>query len=106
MLGRGREGRGLYSYITHCCTAVCSVSEKSMFITVKTLTGKEIPIFIEPDAEIEMIKNIVEQKEGIPPPQQRLVFDGEILLDDKSVQDYSITDGAIIHLVLALKGGI
>ena len=50
--------------------------------------------------------NIVEQKEGIPPVQQRLVFDGKILLDNKSVQDYTITDGAIIHLVLALKGGI
>ena len=77
----------------------------SMFITVKSLTGKEIPIFIESDAKIELVKNSVEQQEGIPPAQQRLIFDGKTMLDDKTVQDYSITDGSIIYLVLALQGG-
>ena len=84
-----------------------SVRKKAMFIIVKTLTGKEISLFIEPDAEIEMIKDMVEEKEGIPPPQQRLVFGGKILSDNKCIQDYAaITDGTIIHLVLALQGGV
>ena len=47
-----------------------------MLIKVKTLTGKEIEIDIEPTDKVERIKERVEEKEGIPPPQQRLIFSG------------------------------
>jgi len=76
-----------------------------MLIKVKSLTGKEIEIDIEPTDKVEQIKERVEEKEGIPPPQQRLVFSGKSMNDDKTGSDYKITGGSVIHLVLALRGG-
>ena len=74
-------------------------------IKVKTLTGKEIEIDIEPDDTVARIKERVEEKEGIPPPQQRLIFGGKQMSDDKKAQDYNIEGGTVLHLVLALRGG-
>merc|ERR1712110_1365993 len=79
--------------------------EKKMQIKVKTLTGKEIEIDIEVSDKIERIKERVEEKEGIPPAQQRLIFSGKQLNDDKKVQEYRIMAGSVLHLVLALRGG-
>ncbi|XP_024530827.1 NEDD8 [Selaginella moellendorffii] len=74
-------------------------------IKVKTLTGKEIEIDIEPNDTIERIKERVEEKEGIPPVQQRLIFAGKQMNDDKTARDYNIEGGSVLHLVLALRGG-
>jgi ubiquitin-like protein Nedd8 len=76
-----------------------------MLIKVKTLTGKEIEIDIDPTDKIERIKERVEEKEGIPPPQQRLIFGGKQMADDKTAKDYNIEPGSVLHLVLALRGG-
>jgi len=59
-----------------------------MLIKVKTLTGKEIEIDIEPTDKVERIKERVEEKEGIPPPQQRLIFSGKQMNDEKTAADY------------------
>ena len=72
---------------------------------MKTLTGKEIEIDIEPTDSIERIKERVEEKEGIPPPQQRLIFGGKQMNDEKKASDYNIEGGSVLHLVLALRGG-
>ncbi|KAI3661075.1 hypothetical protein MP638_000412 [Amoeboaphelidium occidentale] len=77
-----------------------------MLIKVKTLTGKEIEIDIDPTDKISRIKERVEEKEGIPPSQQRLIFSGKQMNDDKSAQDYNIEGGSVLHLVLALRGGL
>jgi len=74
-------------------------------IKVKTLTGKEIEIDIEPTDTIERIKERVEEKEGIPPVQQRLIFAGKQMNDEKTAKDYNIEGGSVLHLVLALRGG-
>ncbi|XP_062002986.1 ubiquitin-NEDD8-like protein RUB2 isoform X3 [Rosa rugosa] len=74
-------------------------------IKVKTLTGKEIEIDIEPTDTIDRIKERVEEKEGIPPVQQRLIYAGKQLGDDKTAKDYNIEGGSVLHLVLALRGG-
>ncbi|CAI5981001.1 unnamed protein product [Closterium sp. NIES-65] len=76
-----------------------------MMIKVKTLTGKEIEIDIEPTDTIERIKERVEEKEGIPPVQQRLIFAGKQMNDEKTAKDYNIEGGSVLHLVLALRGG-
>ena len=76
-----------------------------MLIKVKTLTGKEVEIDIEPTERVDRIKERVDEKEGIPPPQQRLIFAGKQMNDDKTAADYKITGGSVIHLVLALRGG-
>ncbi|XP_050221056.1 ubiquitin-NEDD8-like protein RUB2 [Mercurialis annua] len=75
-------------------------------IKVRTLTGKEIEIDIEPNDSIDRIKERVEEKEGIPPVQQRLIYAGKQLADDKTARDYNIEGGSVLHLVLALRGGI
>ncbi|CAI8025075.1 NEDD8 [Geodia barretti] len=62
-----------------------------MLIKVKTLTGKEIDIDIEPTDKVERIKERVEEKEGIPPPQQRLIFSGKQMNDEKTAADYKDT---------------
>ena len=52
-----------------------------------------------------MTKERVEEKEGIPPPQQRLIFGGKQMADDKKASEYNIEGGSVLHLVLALRGG-
>lgn len=76
-----------------------------MLIKVRTLTGKEIELDIEPTDKVQTIKERVEEKEGIPPVQQRLIFSGKQMADDKTATDYSLEGGATLHLVLALRGG-
>ncbi|KAL8342278.1 hypothetical protein RB601_005051 [Gaeumannomyces tritici] len=73
-----------------------------MLIKVRTLTGKEIELDIESEYKI---KEKVEEKEGIPPVQQRLIFGGKQMVDDKTASDYALEGGATLHLVLALRGG-
>uniref|UniRef100_A0A8I5TUM1 Magnesium-dependent phosphatase 1 n=1 Tax=Pongo abelii TaxID=9601 RepID=A0A8I5TUM1_PONAB len=63
-----------------------------MLIKVKTLTGKEIEIDIEPTDKVERIKERVEEKEGIPPQQQRLIYSGKQMNDEKTAADYKILD--------------
>ncbi|XP_040510909.1 NEDD8 isoform X6 [Gallus gallus] len=72
-----------------------------MLIKVKTLTGKEIEIDIEPTDKVERIKERVEEKEGIPPQQQRLIYSGKQMNDEKTAADYKIQGGSVLHLVLA-----
>ena len=76
-----------------------------MLIKVKTLTGKEIEIDIDSSDKISRIKEKIEEKEGIPPFQQRLIFSGRQLNDDKFANDYTLEGGSVLHLVLALRGG-
>ncbi|EGG23206.1 neddylin [Cavenderia fasciculata] len=77
-----------------------------MLIKVKTLTGKEIEIDIDPTDKIQRIKERVEEKEGIPPSQQRLIFSGKQMGDEKTASEYNIEGGSVLHLVLALRGGL
>ncbi|KAI9480341.1 MAG: ubiquitin-related domain-containing protein [Benjaminiella poitrasii] len=76
-----------------------------MLVKVKTLTGKEIEIDIEPNDKISRIKERVEEKEGIPPPQQRLIYSGKQMADEMTANSYGIEGGSVLHLVLALRGG-
>ena len=76
-----------------------------MLVKVKTLTGKEIEIDIEPSDKIIRIKERIEEKEGIPPQQQRLIFGGKQMVDEKVASDFNIEGGSVLHLVLALRGG-
>ncbi|CAO4382581.1 unnamed protein product [Caenorhabditis nigoni] len=76
-----------------------------MLIKVKTLTGKEIELDIDSSDKIERVKEKIEENEGIPPPQQRLIFAGKQMNDDKTCEDYKVKGGSVLHLVLALRGG-
>jgi ubiquitin C len=73
-----------------------------MQLFVKTLTGKTVSIEVEEGESIEDVKAKIAEKEGIPPEQQRLIFGGQQLQDQKTLQDYDVGDDATLHLVLRL----
>lgn len=77
-----------------------------MQVFVKTLTGKTISVDVEPDESVESLKAKIQEKEGVPIDQQRIIFDGKQLDSLKSLADYDIDDDSTLHLVLRLRGGL
>ena len=82
-----------------------NLSEKNFEIYVKTLTGKKFAINVNCFDTIENLKEKIQKKEGIPYSQQRLIFEGKQLEDDKTIGEYNIQKEKIIHLVLRQRGG-
>ncbi|CAM9182222.1 unnamed protein product [Discosporangium mesarthrocarpum] len=77
-----------------------------MQLFVKTLTGKTVSVEVEPGDSIDTLKHKIQEKEGIPPEQQRIIFGGKQLSGaEKTLSDFQLEEGNTLHLVLRLRGG-
>lgn len=77
-----------------------------MQVKIITLTGDERIVDVDPADKIFIIKEKLEEQEGIPPEQQRLIYQGKQLKDDKTLNSYKLRNGTVLHLVIALRGGL
>ena len=76
-----------------------------MLITIKTLSGRKLSLDFEPTQKVEEIKNALQEKEGIPVQQIRLIYSGKILKDELTIKEANISPGTTLMIMMHLKGG-
>ena len=91
-----------------CLSMLCmnASAMQAMQIFVKTLTGKTITLEVEPGDSISTVKTKIQEKEGIPPDQQRLTYQGKLLENDnETLADHNVQKDSTLHLTLRRSPG-
>ena len=91
-----------------CLSMLCmnASAMQAMQIFVKTLTGKTITLEVEPGDSISTVKTKIQEKEGIPPDQQQLTYQGKLLENDnETLADHNVQKDSTLHLTLRLSPG-
>ena len=90
---------------TVLCLSMLCMNASAMQIFVKTLTGKHITLEVEPGDYISTVKTKIQEKEGIPPDQQRLTYQGKLLENDnETLADHNVQKDSTLILTLRLPG--
>jgi hypothetical protein len=76
-----------------------------MLISIKTLSGRKVALDFEPSQKIIEIKETLQEKEGIPKEQIRLIHSGKVLNDDVKIEECNIQPGSFLMMALHLRGG-
>lgn len=79
--------------------------EGQITVFVKSIAGKTRTVVVEKNATIASIKEQIQQKEGLNPEEQRMIFAGKNLEDNRTLMDYNIGNNQTIHLVMRVRGG-
>ena len=74
-----------------------------MLITIKTLSGRKLSLDFEPNQKVVEIKNALQEKEGIPVDQIRLIYSGKILKDELTIQEANINPGTTLMMMMHLR---
>ena len=91
---------------TVLCLSMLCMNASAMQIFVKTLTGKHITLEVEPGDYISTVKTKIQEKEGIPPDQQQLTYQGKLLENDnETLADHNVQKDSTLNLTLRLSPG-
>ncbi|ORM41872.1 Dynamin-related protein DNM1 [Babesia sp. Xinjiang] len=84
----------------------CGTRRKADYIKLNSLMGQKLEVDVEPSDTVLDLKRKLSTKQKLPVDQQRIIFEGKMLQDNKTLAEYNIKNNSVIHMVLRLRGGM